>query len=346
METLLRGLESFLFSWSPSLTPELRRSKGRLVCWLFLMKVFSSFLTALLAPLRESLTMGGDKHWQSRLMLGSTLVAVLGQALVASSCAKIGAMRTYRLMYRLSSLLSLVTFVALRLEMDLLLQTTTTVFFLYHSFFAMTCVSMYWSLASDGLAADSSRVFGAISAGGESIDYLLFKYYSSAIGTVGTFTAALMLATSSSVLGTGNLLLVASAVAVLGSYIARGAETQVQAAGKENGEGKAPGGKAAGDGGWRGIAREIVEDFNRSVRSVAEIWDQRLLRSAFLYALFYSSVMGLNLMEKRAAARRSGLSKESYAGSMGANQICKPSHLTLEDVSDRYAFQGRRQCSL
>ena len=169
MEALLRGVESFLFHWSPSLTPELRRSKGRLICWLFLMKVASSFLTALLAPLRESLTMGGGKHLQSRLMLGSTLVAVVGQALVASSCSKIGAMPTYRLMYSLSSALSFATFLALKLE--LLVQPIAAVFFLYHSFFAMTCVSMYWSIASDGLAADSSRVFGAISAGGELTDH-------------------------------------------------------------------------------------------------------------------------------------------------------------------------------
>ena len=174
MESLLRGLESFLFYWSPSLTPELRRSRGRLISWLFLMKLFSSFLTALLAPLRESLTMGGGKHFQSRLMLGSTLVAVLGQAVVASACAKLGAMRTYRLMYRLSSLLSLATFLALRL--DILVQPAAAVFFLYHSFFAMTCVSLYWSVASDGLAGDSSRIFGAISAGGESaLPPLTFK---------------------------------------------------------------------------------------------------------------------------------------------------------------------------
>ena len=139
---------------------------------------------------------------------------------------------------------------------------------------------------------------------------------------MGTFTAALMLATSSTSLGTGNMLLVASVVAALGSYIARGAESQVQGYSKDSDDGKPSVGKTGG-GDSRGVIGEIVEDFQRSMRTLAEIWDQRLLRSAFLYAVFYSSVMGLNLMEKRSAARRSGLSKETYAGSMGANQICE-----------------------
>lgn len=142
-----------------------------------------------------------------------------------------------------------------------------------------------------------------------------------------------MLATSSTSLGTGNMLLVASLVAALGSFIARGAETQVQAAGKDNGDGK-PSGKSGGSGGWRGVVGEVVEDFQRSIRTVVEIWDQRLLRSAFLYAVFYSAVMGLNLMEKRAAARRSGLSRETYAGSMGANQICEQSPAYMRYVND------------
>lgn len=126
-----------------------------------------------------------------------------------------------------------------------------------------------------------------------------------------------MLATSSASLGTNNLLLVACGMAAVGSQVALGAEAHMVGSSKDSGDGK-----AGGSWEWRGVLGELVEDFQRTTRTVLEIWDQGLLRSAFLYAVFYSSVMGLNLMEKRSAARRSGLSRESYTSSMGTNQIC------------------------
>ena len=71
------------------------------------------------------------------------------------------------------------------------------------------------------------------------------------------------------------------------------------------------------------VVDEIVSDFRRSMSTIVDIWDSRLLRSAFLYALFYSVIMGIKTIEKRSAARRNGLSRESYASFMGENQICK-----------------------
>jgi hypothetical protein len=167
MDLPVRALQAFLFSVSPSLTADktLRTRKGPVIAWLFATKILSSALIAVLAPVREALTMTGGKHLQSRLMLGSTLVAVVGQAAVASYCSRYGAMQVYRGMYLLSAVLSLLMYASLRLQHYT--EPAAAVFFLYHSFFNMSCVSLYWSVASDVLAQDSVRVFGAISAGGE-----------------------------------------------------------------------------------------------------------------------------------------------------------------------------------
>jgi hypothetical protein len=92
-----------------------------------------------------------------------------------------------------------------------------------------------------------------------------------------------LLATSADTLGTETLVLVCFVLASVGSVVVQAAERHTTQSGSADAQPKTQSEAAVS----QGVLAGVVSDLRKSVAAVAEIWDHRLLRSAFVYAVLY-----------------------------------------------------------
>lgn len=138
------------------------------------------------------------------------------------------------------------------------------VFYLYHTFFNMTCISLIWTVAGDALKEDSPKVFGLLAAG----------------GTAGQLLGAVLVSWAATSIGTIHALLILVAIAVCG-------EAALAVTERHAGDDAArPQTKTQDDaaGLYAVISKELFANFS----TLREIWTSQLLQAAFVYSVMHS----------------------------------------------------------
>jgi hypothetical protein len=296
----MEWLENLIFSTSPTLrkASELRATKGRLICCLFLLKFTEFTLNTMAVSFRNVLIISYGKTFRSRLLISQTAAAMVLQVLLVQCIDKYGPLETLRILYLISAMTTLAVFLVLCVfEYDDLISMAAIVgFSLYHAFFNMSFVTLFWTVAGDALQEDSTRVAGGLVAG----------------GTAGEMLGALLL-TCIPMIGTEKALLILCATAVVGSLsVSLASSTSPTYVSPE---------KLIDGGGTQSFFGSLVAATNNSLSTVSAIANNSLVSSTILRNICSSACMALIGMETIATARRNGISRDTLGGSLGSNQL-------------------------
>ena len=267
---------------------------------------FSSFSNR---TMRESLIISEGKGLQSSLMIASTFIALIAQAAVSSACTSSSPSEVFKTLVRISALLCILTFTILTFSLSPSLQYYTCIlFYHYHSFFNMTCISLFWGIAGDALSMKDTSTYG----------------YLAAAGTAGQLISSTMVSITAPLIGTVNTLPLLAILAVIEIFSIQQFQFYAQRIVKNADESARENEKRREKKEERSnktVLQIVYLEFQSNLKTLAEIWNNTLLRSAFLYTLFNSCSIGLNLLERTSAAKRNGLDKNTFAEVMGANQF-------------------------
>jgi hypothetical protein len=153
--------------------------KGAKVNCLFALNLAINATNSFLMPVREGLTLDGGKELQTKLMMLTVVVSIVGQALFAYHSKRHGGLDTLKSCLIISSIACVATYGSLQ-TFPLSNIFVSSIFYLWFTFYNMTAMSAFWAVAGDVLEGEKGTnqtnkkiaIFGHLAAGGATVFYL------------------------------------------------------------------------------------------------------------------------------------------------------------------------------